>query len=271
MRRFILFFILSSFVSFGVSAQKADSLKFITIRPTASVLNYDWFEKSIVGEIGLQLKIQASPKTNITFGTGLFKSLSTSQKNAVESASLSNVFDKQFNVGNANLLPNYPQKRYNGGFFNVDVGVPFKLKDSTNWVLEPFLGIEGKFWNRTSEYGTEGNPLTVQEKYKFLSPTFGAKVNYTTKSKVKLTLRISASYPVLSKIKLDEKNLNMPNAELDLKKQLSPSIEIGARIKKLTIKLRYERINIGASDSLRGFSTPSSKANVSGVSIGYDF
>ncbi len=268
MKRFILFFIFISCISFEISAQKTDSLKFITITPAASVLNYNWFEKSTVGEIGLQLKIQASPKTNITFGTGVFKSIYTTSKNAVESASLSTIFDKQ---ASSSFVAQNPKKTYSGGFFNIDVGVPFKLKDSINLVLEPFLGIEGKIWNRTSDYGTEGNPISVQEKYKFLSPSFGAKINYTTKSKVKLTLRISASYPVLSKIKLDEKNLNMPNAELDLKKQLSPSIEIGARIKKLTIKLRYERINIGASDSLRGFSTPSSKATVSGVSIGYDF
>jgi hypothetical protein len=268
MKRIILFSIFLSCISLEISAQSTDSLKFITIRPTASVLNYDWFEKNTVGEIGLQLKIQASPKANITFGTGLFKSFSTSQQSSADAASLSTIFDKQ---GSASFVATTPRKSYSGGFISIDAGVPFKLKDSSNFVLEPFLGIEGKIWNRSTNYGTEGNAFVVEEKYKFLSPSFGAKINYNTKSKVKLTLRISASYPILSKLKLDDKNLNLPNTELDLKKQFSPSIEIGARIKKLTIKLRYERINIGASDSLRGFSTPSSRANVSGVSIGYDF
>ena len=72
-------------------------------------------------------------------------------------------------------------------------------------------------------------------------------------------------------MKTDEKNLTLPNTEIDLTKMLSPSIELGARIKKVTIKLRYERINFGTADTIRGYSMPSSSANISGVSIGYDF
>jgi hypothetical protein len=70
-------------------------------------------------------------------------------------------------------------------------------------------------------------------------------------------------------MKTNAKSLAIPNSEIDLTKYLSPSIELGARIKKVTIKLRYERINMGNTDTLRGCSSPS--VNTTGLSIGYDF
>jgi hypothetical protein len=69
---------------------------------------------------------------------------------------------------------------------------------------------------------------------------------------------------------MDEKNLTLPN-EIDLTKMLSHSAELGVKVKKVTIKLRYERINIGTSDSISGYTNSASRANVTGISIGYDF
>lgn len=268
MKQFILLTLILCGTSLSISAQSIDSLKFITITPTGSIKNIDWLEKNTIGEIGFEIKLQPNKKTNITFGSALFKTIGSSILTPSQSLAYASVFDK---LSSSGFVANTPKTTYNGGFINVDVGIPFKLRDSSNTTIEPFLGLEGKIWNRSSNYGSEESPLLVEEKYKFLSPSFGAKLNYTTRSKVKLTLRISGSYPMISKLKLDDKNLNLANAELDLKRQLSPAVEIGAKIKKLTIKLRYERINFGSSDSLRGFSTPSSKANVSGVSVSYDF
>lgn len=268
MKRFIHLTIILCATSLGVRAQ-SDSLKFITISPTGSIKNIDWLEKNTVGQFGIDLKLQPSKKVNITLGSALFKTIGASVLTPSNPAAFYSSYDKF--GSHTGFVSTAPKTTYSGGFINADVGIPFKLRDSSNISIEPFLGLEGKIWQRTTDYGTEGSPLLVEEKYKFLSPSFGAKLNYSTKSKVKLTLRISGSYPIVSKLKLDEKNLNLPNAELDLKRQLSPAVEIGAKIKKLTIKLRYERINFGSSDSLRGFSTPSSRANVSGVSVSYDF
>ncbi len=269
MKRFILLTFIICGSSLGVTAQSGDSLKFITITPTGAIRHINWLEKNTIGEVGIELKLQPSKKLNFTLGSGLFKTIGGNVLSPSNSEAFMANNDKFFS--NPSFVSASPKTTYSGGFINVDVGIPFKLRDSSKISLEPFLGLEAKIWGRSSDYGTESNPLLVEEKYKFLSPSFGAKLNYATKSKVKLTLRISGSYPLISKLKLDEKNLNLPNAELDLKRQLSPSVEIGAKIKKLTIKLRYERINFGSSDSLRGFAAPASKANVSGVSVSYDF
>lgn len=268
MKRFILLTFIICGSSLGVTAQSGDSLKFITITPTGAIRNVNWLEKNTIGEVGIELKLKPSKKLNVSFGATIFKTIGQSIINTSPPLAFTSVFDK---FGSSSFVSSSPKTAYSGGFINVDVGVPFKLRDSSNVSIEPFLGLEAKIWGRSTDYGTEASPLLVEEKYKFLSPSFGAKLNYATKSKVKLTLRISGSYPLISKLKLDEKNLNLPNAELDLKRQLSPSVEIGAKIKKLTIKLRYERINFGSSDSLRGFAAPASKANVSGVSVSYDF
>jgi hypothetical protein len=91
--------------------------------------------------------------------------------------------------------------------------------------VEPFIDL----WSgRRANY--------FEEKYKFLSPSLGAKLNYTSKSKVKLTLRIGVSYPAVSKLKTDEKNLTAPNTEFNLSKHLSPSIEAAAKIKSLLLR-----------------------------------
>ena len=80
---------------------------------------------------------------------------------------------------------------------------------------------------------------------------------------------MSASYPVIAKTKIDSKSLINPNAEIDLTKWLSPSVELGVRVKKITLKLRYERINIGTTDTIARSCSPS--MNVTGLSVGYDF
>ncbi len=268
MKRFIHLTIIFCATSLGVRAQ-SDSLKFITISPTGSIKNINWLEKNTVGQLGIDIKLQPSKKINISLGTAIFKTIGESVLTPSNPSAFSSIHDKQ--SGHFGFVAPAPKTTYNGGFINADVGIPFKLSDTSNVSIEPFLGLEGKIWQRTTDYGAEGSPLLVEERYKFLSPSFGAKLNYATKSKVKLTLRISGSYPVISKLKLDEQNLNAPNAEINLKGQLSPSVEIGAKIKKLTIKLRYERINFGSSDSLIKPQIPSSRANVSGVSVSYDF
>ncbi len=278
MKRNILFGIILSGFSLTTFAQSSDIQKFITITPNISILNFDWLERSTVGKIGLQLQFKPTQKLNLSVDGSVFKSFGNTTNPYTESTASN--FDSKGNViagptsgafkpagtGNISDL----KTSYQGAFVNVDAGIPIKLGDSSRTSIEPFVGIEGKIWNRTVDYGTEGNPLIYEEQYKFLSPSLGAKLNYSTKSKVKLSFRISASYPAISKLRTDSKNLSNPTIETDLTKWLSPSLELGARIKKVTLKLRYERLNIGTADSIRG-SLPASPANITGFSIGYDF
>ncbi len=279
----ILLGILLSGFSLNVIAQSSDIQKPITITPMLSVKNLNWLESGTLGSASLKIQTQLSKKVNLSLEGGVFKSLgatnpSFNNVDAIPSYSCVAYapVDKLggltgSSTGLIATTSSIPKTYLQGGFVNIDAGIPLKLSDSSKFSIEPFIGIEGKIWNRSAEYGTEGNITTFEEKYKFLSPSLGAKLNYTSKSKVKLSLRISTSYPLISKIKTDEKNLSLPNTEIDLTKMLSPSIELGMRVRKVTIKLRYERINFGTSDTIRGYSMPSSSANISGISIGYDF
>jgi Autotransporter beta-domain len=283
MKRMILFGTLLSGFSLNVIAQSSDIQKPITITPTLAVQNVGWLENGTLGSASLKIQTQISKKINFSAEGGAFKSLgetnpSFSGTNAVPSFSCIAVggFDNKTSSptsisGNFNGTLGTPKTYMQGGFVNIDAGIPIKLGDSSKFAIEPFVGVEGKMWSRSAEFGTEGNTTVFEEKYKMLSPSLGAKLNYTSKSKVKVSLRISTSYPLISKMKTDEKNLTLPNTEIDLTKMLSHSIELGARIKKVTIKLRYERINFGTADTVRGYAMPSSSANVSGVSVGYDF
>lgn len=274
MKRNVLFGIILCGSSVTTFAQSSDIQKAITITPNISIQNFDWIERYAIGKAGIQIQFQPTKKLNLTFNGSVFNSLgnSISSNNTV---SASSSFDNNGKDGAAygpsgTCSSIFPKTNYQGAFINIDAGIPIKLGDSSRTTIEPFVSIEGKIWNRSADYGTEGNPIIYEEKYKFLSPALGAKLNYNTKSKIKLSLRISASYPTISKLKTDSKSLTSPNTEIDLTKWLSPSIELGLRVKKVTIKLRYERINIGTSDSIRGYS-PASRADVTGVSIGYDF
>jgi hypothetical protein len=279
MKRNVLLGIILSGSSLTAFAQSSDIQKPITITPNISIQNFDWLERSTVGSVGVQLQFKPTKKLNVSVNGSVFNSLG----NATNSSITSTAIGTADNKGNGNNAPAYGpngqfnsgsntdiKKNYQGAFINIDAGIPIKLGDSSRTTIEPFVGIEGKIWNRSVDYGTEGNPLVYEEKYKFLSPSLGAKLNYSTKSKVKLSLRVSASYPAISKLKTDSKNLANPNAEIDLTKWLSPSVELGVRVKKITLKLRYERINIGTSDTIKGCS-PASRADVTGLSIGYDF
>ena len=276
----ILFGTFLSGLSLNVIAQSSDIQKPITITPTISVQNLNWLENGTLGLASLKIQTRLSKKINLSVEGGVFKSLGTtnptfSNINAVPSYSCAAFggYDKKNGsptsiAGVGTATSGIPKTYLQGSFVNIDAGIPIKLGDSSKFAVEPFIGLEGKIWNRSAEYGTEGNITTFEEKYKFLSPSLGAKLNYTSKSKVKVSLRISTSYPIISKMKTDEKNLTLPNTEIDLTKMLSPSIELGVRIKKVTIKLRYERINIGTADTIRGCS-PS--MNITGLSLGYDF
>ena len=277
MKRNVLLGIILSGSSLTAFAQSSDIQKPITITPNISIQNIDWLERSTVGKIGIQLQFKPIKKLNVSVDASVFSSLG----NATSLYSVPNAIGLADNKGNGNNSPAYGangqlisgsnteiKRSYQGAFINIDAGIPIKLGDSSRTIIEPFMGIEGKMWSRTADYGTEGNPLVYEEKYKFLSPSLGAKLNYSTKSKVKLSLRISASYPAISKLKTDSKSLTNPNAEIDLTKWLSPSVELGVKMKKITLKLRYERINIGTTDTIRGCS-PS--MNVTGLSLGYDF
>lgn len=278
MKRNVLFGLILSGFSLTTLAQSSDIQKSITITPNISIQNFDWFERSTVGKIGMKLQFKPLKKLNVSVDGSVFKSLGNTPNPPTTSAT--NIFDSK----GANILgSSYGttgttgarsisdlKVSYQGIFIHADAGIPIKLGDSSRTTVEPFVGIEGKMWNRTVDYGTEGNPLIYEEKYKFLSPSLGAKLSYNTPSKVKLSLRISASYPIISKLKTESKNLSNPNLETDLTKWLSPSVELGVRVKKITLKLRYERINIGTADSIRGAS-PASRANITGLSIGYDF
>jgi hypothetical protein len=283
MKRMILFSTLLSGFSLNVFAQSSDIQKPITITPTLSVQNLGWLENGTLGSASLKIQTQISKKINLTAEGGAFKSLGETNptfNNGGAVASFSCIalgnFDSKISSptsisGNFTSTLGTPKTYMQGGFANIDAGIPIKLGDSSKFVVEPFVGLEGKMWSRSAEFGTEGNTTVFEEKYKMLSPSLGAKLSYTSKSKVKLSLRISTSYPVISKLKTDAKNLTLPNTEIDLTKMLSPSVELGARIKKVTIKLRYERINFGTADTIRGYAMPSSSANISGVSVGYDF
>jgi hypothetical protein len=275
MKRNILLGIILSGSSVTAFAQSSDIQKPITITPNISIQNFDWFERSTVGKVGVQIQFQPLKKLNISVEGSVFNSLGNAPISAGNSPAISDLNNKTqakpiFNNNGAFGSNNstIPKTNYQGAFVNIDAGIPIRLGDSSRTTIEPFVGIEGKIWSRSVDYGIEGNPLIHEEKYKFLSPSLGAKLNYSTKSKVKLSLRISASYPAISKLKTDSKNLVNPNAEIDLTKWLSPSVELGARIKKITLKLRYERINIGTADTMRGCSP---NLNVAGLSIGYDF
>lgn len=283
MKKLILFGIFLSISSLNVFSQSSDNQKPITITPTISVQNLDWLETGALGSASLKVQTHLSKKVNLSVEGGVFKSLGATSPifnnfSSVPSYSCA-YYGGDSKLGGIVASPagigatttGIPKTYLQGSFVNIDAGIPIKLGDSSKFSVEPFIGLEGKIWNRSAEFGTEGNITTFEEKYKFLSPSIGAKINYTSKSKVKVSLRISTSYPLISKMKTDEKNLTLPNTEIDLTKMLSPSIELGARIKKITIKLRYERINFGTADTIRGYSMPSSSANISGVSIGYDF
>ena len=279
MKRNVLLGIILGGTSLTTFAQSSDIQKPITITPNISIQNFDWLERSTVGKIGVQIQFQPLKKLNVSVDGSVFKSIG----NATSPYGVSNAIGVADNKGNGSNSPAYGsngqlisgsnteiQKSYQGAFINIDAGIPIKLGDSSRTTVEPFVGIEGKIWNRTVDYGTEGNPLVYEERYKFLSPSLGAKLSYSTKSKIKLSLRISASYPAISKLKTESKSLTNPNAEIDLTKWLSPSVELGVRVKKVTLKLRYERINIGTVDTIRGCS-PASRADVTGLSLGYDF
>jgi Autotransporter beta-domain len=283
MKRMILFGTLLSGFSLNVIAQSSDIQKPITITPTLAVQNLGWLENGTLGSASLKIQTQISKKINLSVEGGAFKSLGETNptfNGTNDALSFSCIALGDYNnkagspssiSGNFTSTLGTPKTYMQGGFANIDAGIPIKLGDSSKFAVEPFVGLEGKMWSRSAEFGTEGNTTVFEEKYKMLSPSLGAKLNYTSKSKVKLSLRISTSYPLISKIKTDEKNLTLPNTEIDLTKMLSPSVELGARIKKVTIKLRYERINFGTADTVRGYRMPSSSANISGVSIGYDF
>ncbi|MDZ7898665.1 MAG: hypothetical protein U5N85_11660 [Arcicella sp.] len=283
MKKIILLGIISSGISLNAIAQSSDIQKSIVVTPTLSVQNVGWLENGTLGSASLKIQTKFSKRINLSVEGGAFKSLGEtnhafSNGDAVSSFSCAafGLFDNKIGSptsisGNTASTLSIPKTYLQGGFINIDAGIPIKLGDSSKFAVEPFVGLEGKMWSRSAEFGTEGNTTVFEERYKMLSPSLGAKLNYTSKSKVKVSLRVSASYPLISKMKTDEKNLTLPNTEVDLTKMLSPSIELGARIKKITIKLRYERINFGTTDTVGSYRMPSSSANVSGVSIGYDF
>ena len=275
MKRNVLFSIILSGFSVATFAQTTDIQKSITVTPNISFQNFDWKEASALGQAGVKLQFQPTKKLNFSVEGGVFQSLGNSgnTKGSLEAFSTTdktNTSGVQNPTGYGSLSSvGSPMTSIQGGFINLDAGIPIKLGDSSRTTIEPFVGIEGKVWTRSADYGSETNPIMVEEKFKFLSPSLGAKLNFNAKSKVKLSLRISASYPIISKMKTDAKNLSLTNTEIDLTKMLSPSIEIGARIKKITLKLRYERINVGLPDSMR--TCTNSTANITGITIGYDF
>ena len=275
MKRNILFSIILSGSSLTTFAQSSDIEKPITITTNVSIQNSDWLERSTVGNVGVQIQLKPTKSLNILVNGNVFKSIGNSISLGPNESLISAFNDKSpvapvFNnngaLGSTNTV--IPKTNYQGAFINIDAGIPIKLGDSSRTIIEPFVGIEGKIWSRTADYGTEGNPIVYEEKYKFLSPSLGAKLSYSTKSKVKVSLRMSVSYPAISKLKTESKSPINPNAEIDLTKWLSPSVELGIRIKKITLKLRYERINVGTMDTIRCYS-PS--MNITGLSLGYDF
>jgi hypothetical protein len=260
-------------------AQDTTQHRLLRVRPIISIENVEFGKQALAGKVGVELQFKPTSKVNINFNLNGFLSQKTNAESLGASPNASTILaGYQDAYGNFNkIIPtsstgSYPTPliQFKGATASLDAGIPFKLKDSSSATIEPFLGIEGKLFNRSTIFG-EGSGYTFTEQYKFLSPTLGAKLNYTTKSKVKLTFRVSAAYPVIAKVKTDDKNLTAPNTEVNLTKQLSPSVEVGAKVKKMTIRFRYERVNIGSSDTLQGVSQPAPKVNITGITIGYDF
>lgn len=258
-------------------AQDTTQHKLMQVQPVIALENVAFGKQALAGKIGVDFQFKPLSKININLNLTGF--LSEKTKTAVQTTpnpsailagyqDVSGNFNTKITTGTG--LYASPVVQFKGATASLDAGIPFKLKDSSSMTFEPFIGIEGKVLNRSTIFA-DGSQYTFTEQYKFLSPTLGAKLNYTTKSNVKLTFRVSTSYPVIAKVKTDEKNLANPNAEVNLDKQLSPAVEVGAKVKKMTIRFRYERVNIGQSDTLQGVSQPASKVNITGITIGYDF
>ncbi len=269
------FFVCGSTVK--LVAQDTTQHKLMRVKPVIALENVEFGKQALAGKVGVEFQFKPLSKVNVNLNLNGFlseKKNAEIQTTPSPNAILAGYQDSKGNF-NASIsagsgLYASPLVQFKGATASLDAGIPFKLKDSLSMTLEPFIGIEGKVLNRSTIFA-DGSQYTFTEQYKFLSPTLGAKLNYTTKSKVKLTFRVSTSYPIVAKVKTDEKNLANPNAEVNLNKQLSPAVEVGAKVKKMTIRFRYERVNIGQSDTLQGVSQPASKVNITGITIGYDF
>lgn len=282
MKNFFLFSVLLCSASWRVTAQDTTHHKLISIRPVLALEDMAFDKHALTGNAGVEVQFRPASKINVNFKVNGFLSEKVNAKSLLTSPVLSSVLSDFLDFdgfppllgadssGVTNKLLANPLVQFKGATASLDVGIPFKLKDSSATTIEPFIGIEGKIYNRSTIFG-EDSQFTFTEQYKFLSPTIGAKLNYTTKSKVKLTFRVSTSYPIIAKVKTDEKNLAATHEEVDLSKQFSHSLELGAKVKKMTIRFRYERVNIGQSDTLQGVSQPASKVNITGITIGYDF
>ena len=172
MKRNVLLGIILSGSSLTAFAQSSDIQKPITITPNISIQNFDWFERSTVGKVGVQLQFKPTQKLNISVDGSVFKSIG----NPTALYGTSPEISTADNFGSINKGPAYGangqlnstnlgdiKKSYQGAFINIDAGIPIKLGDSSRTTVEPFVGIEGKIWNRTVDYGTEGNPIVHEE------------------------------------------------------------------------------------------------------------
>lgn len=266
MKRNILLCIVFSSIAISSFAQSNEPHK-LSITPYLGLRSVDWKEQNVVGNAGFELNFKpVNNKFNVRLELSAFGSMLNSQtKSAETSYSLTSDFVNSINTTNAPL-----NSTYRGGVAQIDVSVPFRLKDST-MTFEPFIGLESKTWARGVSIG-DGKEIQ-EERYKFLSPTLGAKLSYGhNKSKVKLTVRVAVSYPATSNLQIYGRNLGAPyDTDTDLTKRISPSFEIGGKVKKISVKLRYELINLGNSDTLKGISVPDSKTTITGITVGYDF
>jgi hypothetical protein len=193
MKRNVLFGIILSSSSLSTFAQSSDIQKSTTITPNISIQNFDWLERSTIGQTGVQIQFKPTKKLNVTVDGSVFKSI----------GNVTNIYENSSSIGladnNGKIITTAPtygssgqlgsgssteiKKSYQGAFINIDAGIPIKLGDSSRTTIEPFVGIEGKIWSRSADYGTDGNPLIYEEKYKFLSPALGAKLSYNTNTK----------------------------------------------------------------------------------------
>ena len=127
MKRNVLFGIILSGLSLSSFAQSSDIQKHITITPNISIQNFDWFERSTVGKVGVQIQLQPLKKLNISVEGSVFSSLGNATVASGKSPAISDVNDKTqanpiFN-NNGAFGPNSSttaKTNYQGAFVNID-------------------------------------------------------------------------------------------------------------------------------------------------------
>ena len=129
MKRNVLLGIILSGSSLTIFAQSSDIEKPITITTNVSVQNFDWLERSTVGNVGVQIQVKPTKSLNISVNGNAFKSLGNSTSSGLNEFSTSAFNDKSpavpvFNNNNngafGSVNATVPKTNYQGAFINID-------------------------------------------------------------------------------------------------------------------------------------------------------